>query len=111
MQYYDRSYAFDAAGLANYDMGERLCGTFAILALHLFVILTTLILFLTRTDVSLVGNYWQAVAQVVSDDTAPLLSKAHGMRDKEVKTLMKEYANTEGVIRERGNRRKEFGPR
>ncbi|KAK8085400.1 hypothetical protein PG997_006671 [Apiospora hydei] len=93
MQYYDRSYAFGAAGLANYDMGESvpipvrwigLYWTFAILALHIFGVFTTLALFLARTEVSLLGNYWQAVAQVVSADTAALLRQADGMRDKEV---------------------------
>ncbi|KAK7943607.1 uncharacterized protein PG986_012720 [Apiospora aurea] len=120
MQYYDRNYAFGAAGLANYDIGESvsipvrwtgLCGTLAILALHLFVVFTTLALFLARTEVSLLGNYWPAVAQVVSDDTAPLLKQADGMRDKEVKKLMKGYAHEEGVLRERRNRRREFGAR
>ncbi|KAK6836181.1 hypothetical protein PG987_006676 [Apiospora arundinis] len=99
MKYYDRSYAFAASGRANYDLGESvsipvrwtgLYGTLAIVILHLAVVFLIAGLFSARTEVTLLDSYWQAVAQIVSVDTAPLLQQADDMRDDDVKNLLED---------------------
>lgn len=118
MQYYDRAFAFDTAGPATYARVESvlipvrrsgLYGTLAVVVLHLAVVATVVSLFLARTRVSLLGNYWQAVAQVVSNDTEPLLRRADGLRDTEVEALIARDLMARGVVRERKNGRREFG--
>ncbi|KAK6858020.1 hypothetical protein PG995_005719 [Apiospora arundinis] len=82
MKYYGRSHAFGASGRANYDLGESvsipvrwsgLYGTLTIVILHLVLVFLIAGLFSACTGVTLLGNYWQAVCQTVSEDTAPLL--------------------------------------
>lgn len=120
MQYYDRAFAFDTAGPAAYARVESvlipvrragLYGILAVVALHLAVVAAVVALFLARTRASLLGNYWQAVAQVVSSDTEPLLRRADGLRDSEVEALIARELMAKGVVRERHNGRREFGVR
>ncbi|KAJ3942932.1 uncharacterized protein N0V96_007163 [Colletotrichum fioriniae] len=56
-----------------------------VIALHIVLLLTTTVLFLTRTRASSLGNAWQAVAQVVSPHTQEIVDKADRMMDGEVK--------------------------
>ncbi|KAK8061063.1 hypothetical protein PG997_015284 [Apiospora hydei] len=84
----------------------------AIVTTHLVVLGTTLFLFLRRTETTLIGNAWQSVAHVVSDDTLPILDRAGDLRDKEVKMTIAEAsggAEMAGVIRRRKNGKVQFG--
>ncbi|KAI0864886.1 hypothetical protein F4860DRAFT_382635 [Xylaria cubensis] len=44
-----------------------------------------LVLYIQRTRFTLAGNYWHAVAQLVSKETIPLLEKSGEMEDEDVK--------------------------
>ncbi|MBE3041843.1 hypothetical protein IMZ48_04530 [Candidatus Bathyarchaeota archaeon] len=57
----------------------------ALVITHLIIVLVVTVLFLKYTRHSLVGNHWQAVSQVVSDQTLPILEQADGSEDREVK--------------------------
>ncbi|KAH8781921.1 hypothetical protein BGZ57DRAFT_285238 [Hyaloscypha finlandica] len=61
----------------------------AVLAVHLFVLSLTALLFFLNTKHSLLGNSWQAVAQVVSERTRPILNQSFDMTDREVEKVLK----------------------
>ncbi|KAF4505952.1 hypothetical protein G6O67_007847 [Ophiocordyceps sinensis] len=61
----------------------------AIVATHLVVVVIVTVLFFHFTSSSLLGNCWQAVAQVVTEDTLPILEQADAMKDKEVERWAK----------------------
>ncbi|PHH89518.1 hypothetical protein CDD83_5851 [Cordyceps sp. RAO-2017] len=52
---------------------------------HLLILLATTVLYLHLTIGSLVGNCWQAISQIISEDTLPILEQAHGMTDNDVR--------------------------
>jgi hypothetical protein len=59
-----------------------------LLLLHFALVLVTVIMFLISTELSLLGNAWQSVAQVASKDTAELIHHASTLTDGEVKRLL-----------------------
>ncbi|KAI1245426.1 hypothetical protein MGN70_012316 [Eutypa lata] len=59
-------------------------GTAVILATHLAIVLIVTTVFLTYTSTSMLGNFWQGVSQVVTEETLPILKQADRMKDKEV---------------------------
>lgn len=59
-------------------------GTAVILATHLAIVLIVTTAFLTYTSTSMLGNFWQGVSQVVTEETLPILKQADRMKDKEV---------------------------
>tara|TARA_R110002003_G_scaffold267_2_gene17895 strand:+ start:2561 stop:4783 length:2223 start_codon:yes stop_codon:yes gene_type:complete len=61
----------------------------ALLGLHAVLILIALVLFLIRTEMSLLGNSWQAVAQVMSSDTAEAMHHGTMATDHEVRTAVR----------------------
>ncbi|PFH57424.1 hypothetical protein XA68_15102 [Ophiocordyceps unilateralis] len=63
-----------------------------IVATHLMLIMAVTVLFLCCTENSWVGNAWQAVSQVVSDDTTPLLERADRMTDKDTRRWAKQQS-------------------
>lgn len=85
----------------------------AMVTAHFLVLGTTLFLFLRRTDATMIGNAWQSVAQVVSDDTLPILDQAGDLRDKEVKKVLLAESGAgremSGVIRRRENGKVQYG--
>ncbi|KAL4912117.1 hypothetical protein BDW62DRAFT_195409 [Aspergillus aurantiobrunneus] len=56
----------------------------AIVATHLAVVIITMSLFSMYTRTSLIGNYWQALSHLVSEDTLPVLKSAGSMTDEDV---------------------------
>ena len=56
-----------------------------IIMIHLVVVFMVVALFLCFTRHSLIGNHWQAVSQVTSEETIRLLEQADRMEDEEVK--------------------------
>ncbi|KAK8022118.1 hypothetical protein PG993_012885 [Apiospora rasikravindrae] len=121
MRYFDTSYMWLPRSQATYVIAEDVSipttntGLGIVLAMaitHLVLIAGTVVLFLRRTEVTLIGNAWQSVAQVVSDDTLPTLDRAGDLRDKEVKKILAESSEgpeMTGVIRRRNNGRVQFG--
>ncbi|KAK7913906.1 hypothetical protein PG985_011609 [Apiospora marii] len=123
MEYYNQGYRWSVASPASYVMFEKmsiptknlgLSAVFAMIAAQFIIMGVTLVLFVQRTEASSLGNTWQAVAQVVSDDTLPILLQADDLKDKEMKKIIAESEESPamtGVIRRRLNRRNQFGPR
>jgi hypothetical protein len=58
------------------------------LILHLLVLGTITMLFLSRTKLSFIGESWYTVAQLQSADVVPLLQEASLMRDEEVEEML-----------------------
>lgn len=56
----------------------------ALISSHFAVLAVTILLFAFYTRSSLIGNYWHAISQVVSEDTLPVLDRADAAKDKEV---------------------------
>jgi hypothetical protein len=52
--------------------------------MHFALLLATTLLFATQTKSSMLGNAWQAVAQMVSPQTREIVESADRMRDEEV---------------------------
>lgn len=65
-------------------------GAVVIVATHLAIVIAVTILFLKVTTHSLIGGYWQAISQVVTEDTIPILEHTDAMEDKQIKTWSKE---------------------
>ena len=61
----------------------------ALLVVHAVLVITTMVLVLSKTDYSLLGNVWQAVAQASSSDTMETVYHASNMTDLEVKRLLR----------------------
>ncbi|KAJ5151185.1 uncharacterized protein N7482_010437 [Penicillium canariense] len=61
----------------------------ALIATHSIVVGIITVQFLKCTAGSLIGNYWQAVSQMVSEDSRPILEQADRMSDVEVKRWAK----------------------
>ncbi|KAF2125974.1 hypothetical protein P153DRAFT_399452 [Dothidotthia symphoricarpi CBS 119687] len=100
MAYYDFLPQFDvkapasltSVGYLFVPQGWRAFGIImGLLALHFTLLATALVLFLTKTEMSLLGNAWQAVTQVISKDTANAMHHGSAMTDRE----MDEYLSTQ----------------
>lgn len=89
---------------ASYTMPVRWTGyatVMALLVVHAILVITAVVLFLSKTDHSLLGNAWQAVAQVSSSDTMDTMHHASNMTDLEVKRLlrMNSYEDNDVVLK------------
>lgn len=98
MVYYDLLSQFNIIDNATYTMTESVTVprgwigfgvVVALLILHAALVVVAVVLFLSKTDHSLLGNAWQAVAQISSGDTMDTLHHASNMTDLEVKQLLK----------------------
>ena len=58
-------------------------------SLHFALVIFALVLFFAKTEVSLLGNAWQAVAQVYSNDTAAAVQHGTMATDGEVRESVK----------------------
>ncbi|KAH7082634.1 hypothetical protein BKA63DRAFT_501356 [Paraphoma chrysanthemicola] len=108
MAYYDFLPEYDLRETAHYDMAVKVnvpVGFTAfgvvmgLLFVHCVLMVSAVALFLTRTEMSLLGNSWQVVSQVMSTDTANVVQHGATASDKEVKQSMKETGIVEGRIR------------
>ena len=82
------------------------------IALHWLLLLLGGILFRERARSTMLGNAWQAIAQMVTDETMPLLEQADGMEDKEVADVLRKTGRDKesmGVLRSRARNRVELG--
>ncbi|KAK8035723.1 hypothetical protein PG991_001796 [Apiospora marii] len=114
MKYYESSYRWTDNNSITYITSESMSipvgragfmSVIAIVAVHLGILAVTSVLFIQRTKATLIGDPWQSIAQVVSDDTLPILSRTDGMEDKKDKYM----PNVTGNIQQRQNGRTEFG--
>lgn len=71
----------------------------AILGIHVLVVGATTALFLASTNVSMLGNAWQAVAQVVKSVDRDVLEDAEQMSDKEVLGILKASGRAGKVVK------------
>jgi hypothetical protein len=62
----------------------------AIILSHLIIVATITAMFIKYTNYSCIGSYWQAVSQVISEDTRPVLEQANKMKDNEIKLWAKQ---------------------
>ncbi|KAF3935672.1 hypothetical protein ABW19_dt0206951 [Dactylella cylindrospora] len=76
--------------------GITIVGT--VLGIHLILFFLIFIAFLRKTDVSLLGNFWMGVSQIVSDDTMEMIRFAENKKDKEVEEWCKEN-ETAGYVK------------
>lgn len=70
-----------------------------LLVVHFTLVITAVRMFLKRTEMSLLGNAWQAVSQVVSTDTAGVLHQGATTTDREVRGTMKQSGVADSKIR------------
>ncbi|CAI7663128.1 unnamed protein product [Penicillium viridicatum] len=61
----------------------------ALIFVHSVIMVVIAVLFVRSTDISLIGSYWQTVAQVVSKETVPILEEADRMDDDAVEEWVK----------------------
>jgi hypothetical protein len=108
MAYYDFLYEYNVELMSKYKVSDRLdiphkwegIGVvLSLLGLHLALVVTALRMFFTQTEMSLLGNAWQAVSQVVSTDTADVLHNGATTTDREVKGSMKQSGAADSRIR------------
>jgi hypothetical protein len=83
-------------------------GAITIVLLHYLIIIIITWLFLSRTGLSILGDYWHAFSQVISEDTIPIFDRVSQMEDKEARRRLGELhpglkVNCHLVARE-GNR-------
>ncbi len=57
----------------------------AVVCLHFALIVVITVCFCMYSKSTILGNFWQAVAQVVSDTTLPAIARATDMEDKDVR--------------------------
>lgn len=97
MIYYDYHQEVSSSTLAAAAFSSRVdipsrwagfTGVVAIMTVHLFLMAAAAILFCRFTAVSELGNLWQAVSQIITTDTLPVLDHARDMQDKEVGKLV-----------------------
>ncbi|KAH7393087.1 hypothetical protein BKA66DRAFT_439198 [Pyrenochaeta sp. MPI-SDFR-AT-0127] len=112
--YYDWFANYDLTSPATYSMTERryipeqwkhFAVVAALLVLHFILLGIALCLFITKTDVSLLGNAWQAVAQVYSNDTAAAVQHGTMATDDEVRHEVKStgFHESRVIIRRSGS--------
>lgn len=83
----------------------------AIIGTHLLIVIITIVLFSRFAKHSLIGNYWQTVSQIISEDSFPILERADEMKDEDIKEWAKDKSlnlKRDGVIRYRPDGRIAF---
>ncbi|UKZ76144.1 hypothetical protein TrVFT333_003840 [Trichoderma virens FT-333] len=84
-----------------------------LIVIHLAIMIVVFVQFVRLTEMSFIGSYWQTVAQVVSNETRPILDEADRMDDGAVRGWAKrEVGRALGgrwVLRRSFNRRVTLG--
>lgn len=94
---FDREYQVKTIHSTETLIPGRWIGLISVLILtgvHLVIVFTTIVLFLSNTNASALGNVWQAAAQIAH--TTGAVKSADGMLDKEVH----KWAKTTGLDKE-----------
>ncbi|KAH8711827.1 hypothetical protein GQ44DRAFT_731061 [Phaeosphaeriaceae sp. PMI808] len=110
--YYDFFTNYDLMHTATYAMTQvryipqqfkHILVIAALMVLHFVLLAIALFLFVTKTEMSLLGNAWQAVAQVNSSDTATALHHGTYATDEEVLEHVRKTGSETRVIIRRSN--------
>lgn len=108
MAYYDYLPQFDASAPVTssfkqvFRIPKRWTGlavVLGLLALHFALVVIAIVLFVTKTEHSLLGDAWQAVMQVVPDDTAVAAHQRPAMTDRHMHDLLQRHGTTSGRVR------------
>ncbi|KAF2832477.1 hypothetical protein CC86DRAFT_401244 [Ophiobolus disseminans] len=108
MAYYDFFPQYDVNATATFTSSKtinapvqwRAMGAIlGLLAIHTALIVAALVLFNKRTEMSLLGNAWQAVSQVMTTDTAAAVHHGATTTDREVRGSMRHGGAADGRIR------------
>ncbi|RSL91025.1 hypothetical protein CEP52_014400 [Fusarium oligoseptatum] len=70
---------------------------FCLVAAQLLLVFITMVLFISRTRGSALGNIWQAVSQMASPETRQILESTDSRRDDEMKACVKAVGKDAGV--------------
>ncbi|KAL2689617.1 hypothetical protein Neosp_003675 [[Neocosmospora] mangrovei] len=70
---------------------------FCLVAAHFLLVSITMVLFISRTRGSALGNIWQAVSQMASPATRQILESTDSKRDGEVRSSVKTMGKDAGV--------------
>ena len=68
-------------------------GVVALLACHVLAVAGVTAWYLYVTRYTMLGNSWQAVSQVVSEETLPLIRRASCLKDSEVRAIIRRERN------------------
>jgi hypothetical protein len=100
MAYYDELVRQDIRAIASISLSSHALmpmrwtgfaiGT-AIIVSHLIIVTILAAMFIKYTNYSCIGSYWQAVSQIISEDTRPVLEQADKMKDNEIKLWAKQH--------------------
>ncbi|KAF2133450.1 hypothetical protein P153DRAFT_381879 [Dothidotthia symphoricarpi CBS 119687] len=110
MAYYDFFPQFEVTGRSTHTASSTVVVPMqwvgfivimVLLAIHFILILAATILFLTKTKHSLLGNAWQAFAQIASKDVDHTIQYAANTTDNEVQQFLKKngHDKTEFVLK------------
>ncbi|KAL4783147.1 hypothetical protein BJX76DRAFT_368601 [Aspergillus varians] len=80
--------AFSSTALIPVRWAGFIAGV-SLITTHFVILVLITALFVMYTENSFLGNYWQAIAQLLSKDTLPILDQVSTLSDKEVKHLGK----------------------
>jgi hypothetical protein len=70
-----------------------------LVVLHFALITIAVTLFLMKTEMSLLGNAWQAVSQVLSTDTVDVFHQGATVTDREVRSSIKRRGTSTSKVR------------
>ena len=69
-----------------------------VMAVHVILVTLVVLMFLRQTRYSMLGNTWQALAQVITDQMVDYVDMASGMSDEQVTKCMKERGEGAGRV-------------
>ncbi|KAM7198271.1 hypothetical protein V8F33_005062 [Rhypophila sp. PSN 637] len=120
-RYYDALGRFSEAAGARYVNSVEVfvprqwggfLGVMAMLVCHVLAVAGVTAWYLCVTRYTMMGNSWQVVSQVVSEETLPLMRRASGLKDLEVQRIIrqeKDKSDTRYIIaKSRKTRRSEL---
>ena len=105
MSYYDLLHAFSISAPATTSFSREvlapirwhgLIGVVIVISVHFLLLVIFVVLFTRSTSYSTIGNSWQAIAQVVSEDTVRVVDASADMTDKEVGDLIRQAGSETG---------------
>ncbi|RGP80786.1 hypothetical protein FLONG3_1127 [Fusarium longipes] len=110
LPYWTRQQSIVTVSAQKVVLPSQWTGLIAVLILiiiHYALMLVVIVLFLASTKVSLLGNTWQAVSQIVSPETDGIIKAAtnSGMTDKEIESWVKTAESDITIVSPRLNTR------
>jgi len=122
-RYYDALPRFTLGGEAKYSRStlvfipsrwDGFAGVVGMVLCHAVATVWMTVWFVRAAKHTMLGNSWQAVAQVISEATAPLLNRASELKDEQVKKVIHQdgtwMRKRYGISRDGKTGRTELGP-